>query len=183
MNRHERRKAAKTSGAGIDPGFNRFRDELLSTFPTMDDRTIGESWMRSDVFKVPFGTPNDWKHIPGTVTIQLVFKNSTISAAVPNPEVQGCISKWDEVIQRVSSDDPRGDTKDALVHTLATNKHNDEGSAYVLCCGALWLAATSEASSVVRNLLADGDCGFKWEITTISKGKVNFRLHLLDISG
>ena len=178
MNRHKRRKAAKMSGAGMDPGFDRFRDELRSAFPAMDDRTVGEAWMRKEVFNVPFGSPEEWKHMPGAVTIQLTYKNSTISAGVPNHEVQGCIDKWDEVIRRISPKDPRGDTRDALVNTLATNKHNDEHSAYVLCCGALWLARTSEAGTFVQEHLNKGDCGLKWEITFVSKGQFNFRLHL-----
>lgn len=180
MNRHERRGAAKRgAGATVDPGFEGFRANLKKSFPDLPDRKVGEAWMRNDIIDMPYGPPETWRHVPGSITVQLLYKAGSISAAVAPDDIKPMIEHWGGLVDKL--EDPRAVTRGTIVEGLATNRQNDQGGANTLIHAALWLAWTSAAGPDFHDRLTRGDVRLVYEITDIRPKAFNFRLGLFDL--
>lgn len=165
----------------LDPGFDAFRADLQTSFPGMSDRTVGEAWMRNDVKDLPAGSPAAWRHMPGTLTVQIAYKAASISAAIRPSDVDGIVAEWASQLSKYATQEPRVLSRGLVVEGLATNQHNDRQGALLVLHAAIWLIMTLNPTAQLSELVARGDAQLLCDITDLAPGKFNFRMGIVDL--
>jgi hypothetical protein len=193
MNRHERRAAeARARGAGADKGFDRYRAQARRAFPKVDDRQLGEAWMRSQAFTASGaafhvihkkGEPRT--SADGDWTISLKYGPLAFKAVITPALFKECIDEWKNNIipemQKAGRHNLRSAARAYIIEMLVSYQHTDGDTAALVVAAVAWLAATSEVGFMIT--AADNAVqSVHYEITDIvgpngERGN-NFRLML-----
>jgi hypothetical protein len=163
MNRQERRAEAaraRAASAKIDKGFEDYRAQARRAFPGIDDKKIGEAWMRGQIWTA-IGADAMIIHCPGEaparhdddVTVSATWGALEFKAFISRKLLHESIEQWGKFITDFAAGDslhdPRAYTRAVILHILIEQRHVRGDGATMLVAAIAWLTATLSAAKTL----------------------------------
>jgi len=96
-------------------------------------------------------------HIPGTITVHIFYKSTTLSVSVPLIGLFETVVDFASIAGRYRDlENNRDRAREVIIEELQTNKRRTQDRAFALGVTALWLASTApEAGKYFRSALEE----------------------------
>lgn len=186
MNRHDRR----AQEAQARKSFEDYASAFRKAFKKVDDREIGEGWMRgakaeADDIKGMVIHPPGEPPPPASacdISLSAAYGAQRFDAVTRSEWLPVLQSEWPRFREQLIgipdtpvTDDIRHDARGFLFDTLMSNRQYESGMYAALAAGAIvWLARTS----AIGIAIGDSHKGIHYEITDTGPTGRNFRLIL-----
>jgi hypothetical protein len=197
VNRKQRRAAeadARKAQAKADKGFEDYTAEARRVHPKISDRTLGESWMRSQAFTASGAdsmvihevgqqpqrpTDDDW-------LISLAYGSLSFKAFMPAALFNQCIADIEKHVipelRAMGATDVRAEARQWLLDMLIENRGKTDGNTAALIAATVgWLVKTSNAVGQFLTEARGPVRSIHYNITTFivdGRRALNFRLVL-----
>jgi hypothetical protein len=194
MNRHDRRAAeaqARAASAQIDKGFEAYRAQAKRAFRDLDDKKIGEYWMRGQAWTAT-GADAMVVHRPGEtperhdddIAVSATYGDLKFKAFISKPLLHEGTEHWRNFITDFAANnkphDPRAGSRTFILRILIEQSHTRGDEAAMMVAAIGWLTATSPAGPLFEG--GESPPRIHYEITDITDGAgrrgQNFRLVL-----
>jgi hypothetical protein len=186
MNRHERRaREAQTRKSFTD-----YSDTYRKAFRKVDDREIGEGWMRGAkaeaagvnavIIHPPGATPPPFDQCD--IELSARYGAQQFGAVTRSEYLPTLQAEWPKLVEQFRklpnspvSGDPRADGRSFIFSMIMENRHYEDGKMAAMTASAIvWLARTSAVGVAIGR----SHKSIHYEITDTGPGTRNYRLML-----